>query len=68
MLDAFEKLLTAAQVASWQCAMVLCEPWQQVIVFNSFHNLSFLNSSYTIPDLLSSLQLVAAGRSHPALP
>jgi len=26
LLDAFEKFLTAAQVASWQCAMVPDEP------------------------------------------
>ena len=31
-----EELFTAGQVTGWQRAMVLSEPWQQVIVFNSF--------------------------------
>ena len=32
----FEELFTAGQVTGRQRAMVLSEPWQQVIVFNSF--------------------------------
>ena len=82
-----EELFTAGQVTGWQRAMVLSEPWQQVIVFNSFsfHTFpypvllvsgsllgrplfflivlcpyySFLNKSYYILQLLSSLKLVA---------
>ena len=88
-LEAFKKLLAAAQVTGRQCAMIISKPWQQVIVFNSFHLFfssspdllslvsgslpahllffsivlcpyySFLNSSYSIPDPLSSLKLAA---------
>jgi len=35
LLDAFKKLLAAGQVTGRQRAMVLNEPWQQVIMFNS---------------------------------
>ena len=37
MLDAFKKLLTAGQITGRKRAMVLSEPRQQVIVFNSLH-------------------------------
>jgi hypothetical protein len=40
LLDAFKKLFTAAQVAGRKRAMVLYEPWQQVIMFNSLHLIS----------------------------
>jgi len=35
-LEAFKKLLAAAQVTSRQLFMVLNKPGQQIIVFNSF--------------------------------
>jgi len=36
----FKKLFTAGQVTGWQRAMIISKPWQQVIVFNSFHLVS----------------------------
>jgi len=38
-LEAFKKLFTAALVACWQRAMVISKPWQQIIFFNSLHNI-----------------------------
>ena len=42
--DAFKKLFTAGQVGGRQCAMVLQEPWQQIIMFNSLHLIFFPSS------------------------
>ena len=53
-LEAFEKLLTAAQVTGRQCAMIISEPWQQVIVLN----VSF-SHTFPYPVLLVSGSLPA---------
>ena len=42
LLDAFKKFLTTGQVGGRQCAMVLSEPWQQIVVFNIFHTFRLL--------------------------
>ena len=34
--EPIKKFVTAGKIRGRQCAMVLSEPWQQVIVFNSF--------------------------------
>ena len=39
-LELIKKFLRALQVGRRQLAMVHREPWQQVIVFNSFHLLN----------------------------
>jgi len=58
LLQAFKKLLAAAQVAGRQCAMVLSEPWQQIIMFNSLH----VVSSPSSPDQPSPAEGSPPGR------
>ena len=39
-LQAIKKFPAAFQITGRQCAMVLCEPWQQIIMFNFLHLIS----------------------------
>jgi hypothetical protein len=41
LLEAVKKFLAALQVRWRQVPVIIGEPGQQVIVFNSFHNISF---------------------------
>jgi len=61
-LKLVKKFLAAFYIRGRQRAVVLKEPWQQIIVFNSLRHLfSFLNPSYSILHQLSSLKLKACG-------